>query len=171
MSLAGKAQLDRRCSSSSQPCSLTLQPVTARPCPGAGRQYNRLRPAQLSRPAPTLLVWLIRPVPLCRVRANKMLGLSLSSWPGIWSFQHSTSAASSLWIWSCIPQAPSMSPIATHQACCHPFLVPSAPEHQIPTLTWHHRFVQRIEGHWSEGKQHVLSEPVALRLAVWEGHN
>ena len=96
VSLAGEAQLDRRCSSSSQPCSLTLQPVTARPCPGAGRQYNRLRPAQLSRPAPTLLVWLIRPVPLCRVRANKMLGLSL--WSGIWSFQHSTSVAASLWI-------------------------------------------------------------------------
>ena len=95
-----------------------------------------------------------------------MLGLSLSSWPGIWSFQHSTSAASSLWIWSCIPQAPSMSPIATHQACCHPFLVPSAPEHRIPTLTWHHRFVQRLEGHWSE---HVRSEPVALRLPFWEG--
>ena len=28
------AQVDRRCSSSSQPCRLTRQPVTARPCPG-----------------------------------------------------------------------------------------------------------------------------------------
>ena len=95
-----------------------------RPCPIQAVQLQ----AQLSRPEPTLLVWRIRPVLLCRVRANKMLGLSL--W--IWSFQSSTKCLllrlSGFGAGICVPQAPSMPPMAIHQACYHPFFVLSAPE-------------------------------------------
>ena len=59
-----------------------------------------------------------------------------------------------------------ISPISEQQCDnYHPFLVQSAAEHQIPS--WHHRFIQRLELHCQEVKQHVPSEPVAL--AVWEG--
>ena len=103
--------------------------------------------AQLSRPAPTLRVWRIRPVLLRRMRANKMLGC-LSGFGASKAAQH---------VCCCYCRHPLLTssgnpdpveleyayhqpPIATHQACYHLFLALSAPEQ---------------------------SEPVAL--AVWEG--